>query len=497
MKNNAIRGFRAFVCLMGIFCAAVLFVAPAARCQQPDSSGAQNPKNGAEQPIPAYHSPFASASNGQDEENASQTLQPDTRPLSGAQYISFGKLTNKRSYWQPRFDLSGSADSNPQEGASTTNWGAWTSFLAGVDIHHTSGTSNMTLSYTGGGMFSSENSVSNGTVQELSVVDEISFRRSVLSLIDQLNYLPQASLGFGGVGGLPLVGGGLTGLGPGFTDGGSILTGQGQNLANSTVVQLQTFLTPRSSITMSGGYSLLHYFGNNLVDSGDITFQGGYNYQLTRHDTMAVVYGFSDFRYNSLNQSIYTHTVQGSYGRRVTGRLAFQFGAGPEVAIFNQGAGASGGTGGGTGASNTSSTHVYWSMNTALNYQQQRTAVGLNYSHGVGAGSGVLAGSVTDIVTGSLTRQMSRNFSSGLNAGYSRNSSLPIVTGGSGGQNYDYWFAGASLAKPLSETMAFTLSYQMQYQTSSGARCTGTYCGNVIRHLITVGLSWHQRPLLF
>lgn len=495
MTQKVIREFRVFAWLVGVLCFGVLLMAPAARSQQAPASADQSQDQTA-QPIPAYHSPFVPQWGDQDQSDNSQVLQPDTRPLSGAQYISMGRLSNNRSYWQPRVDISGSADSNPTESASTTNWGTWTSFLAGVDIHHTSDTSDLLLSYTGGGMYSNESSVGNGMVQELGVTENITMRRSVLSLLDQLSYLPQSSLGFGGVGGLPLLGSGSTGLGPGFTSGQSILTGQGQNLANSSVVQLETFLTPRSSITMSGGYSLLHFFGNSLVDSGDITFQGGYNYQLTRNDTIAMLYDFSDFRYNSLDQSIYTHTIEGSYGRRVTGRLAFQIAAGPEVAIFNQGAGTAGGTGNGSAASNSQSAHVYWSMNTALNYQYERTGVGLTYSHGVGAGSGVLVGSLSDIVTGSLTRQMSRNFSSGISAGYSRNAALPIALGGFSGESYDYWFAGASLAKPLSETTAFTLSYQLQYQTSNGT-CTGPYCGNVIRHLITVGLSWHQRPLLF
>lgn len=477
-----------------------MFVAaPVAKGQDPTGTADQNQQNQAGQPIPAYHSPFSAGSADQDTDDNSQTVQPDTTPLTGAQYISMGNVTNQRSYWQPRVDVTGSADSNPQESATNSSWGSWTSFLAGVDIHRISGTSQMMLTYTGGGMYSNESDVPNGTVQELGFSDKITFRRSILAVFDQLNYLPQASLGFGGLGGLPLIGsGGSTGLGSGFTTGESVLTGQGQNLANSSIAQLETFLTARSSITLAGGYSLLHFFGNNLVDSGDIIFQGGYDYQLTRHDTVAALYNFSDFRYSEQGQSIYTHTAQGSYGRRVTGRLAFQVAAGPEVAIFDQGALGIGGTGGGSGASNTSSTHLYWSLNSNLNYQYQRSVLGLNYSHGVGAGSGVLAGAVTDIVTGSWTRKMSRTFSSGLSAGYSRNSALPIATGQAAGQNYDYWFAGATFVRPLSETVALNFSYQMQYQTSNHTFQIGNSSGtSVIRHLISVGFSWHERPLVF
>lgn len=473
----------------GVACALAL-LSPAVGAQQANDAGTQ--PNQTAEPISAYHSPFTSSSDVTDENP--ESAAPDTRPLSGAQYISMGNLSTNRSYWQPRFDLSGTGDSNAVESASSTNWGTWTSFLAGVDIHRTSGSSEMMLTYTGGGMYSSEANVSNGTVQELGVSENISFRRSVLTLLEQLSYLPQASLGFGGVGQMPSLGGGSTNLGPGFSSGQSILTGQGQNLSNSTVVQLNTFLTPRSSITMAGGYSLLHFFGNSLVDSGDVTFQGGYNYQLTHHDTMALLYAFSDFRYNSLSQSIYTHSIEGSYGRRITGRLAFQVAAGPEIAIFDQGAF---GTGGGAGASNSSSTHAYWTLNSSLNYQYEKTALGVTYSHGVGNGSGVLAGSLNDTVSGSFTRRMSRMFSSGLSGGFSRNAVLPIAGISAFGGSYDYWFAGGNLTRPFSETLALTFSYQLQYQTTNGASCTGPYCGTITRHLVTVGLSWHQRPLLF
>ncbi len=495
MRKSITSNFSAVWLLLGLL-GLWSVVSPAAKAQQSDGTDTQNQQNQSAEPIPAYHSPLSSDSADQGDD--SQTIAPDTRPLSGAQYISMSEVSNQRSYWQPRVDVSGTGDSNPTESATGPSWGTWTSFLAGVDVHHTSGASNLLLTYTGGGMYSNQSNVPSGTVQELGFTDSLSFRRSTLSFLDQMSYLPQASLGFGGVGGLPLLGTGSTSLGPGFTTGQSILTGQGQNLANSSVVQLDTFLTPRSSITMAGGYSLLHFYGNNLVDSGDVIFQGGYNYQVTRHDTVALFYAFSDFRYSSLSQSIYTHSIEGSYGRRVTGRLSFQVAAGPEIATFSQGTGGSGGTGSGSGASNSSTPRVYWTLNSGLNYQFQRIGTSLTYWHGVSAGSGVEAGSVSDTVTGSLTRKMSRTFSSGLSAGYARNSALPVSGSSLTAGNYDYWFAGASFARPFTETMALTLSYQMQYQASSATFCIGTSCGtSVVRQLISIGLSWHQHPLLF
>lgn len=483
---------------IGIVGALALFV-PGIRAQQQQGQNAQ-PQQGqsnqqAEKPIPAYQSPLSGAVGSG--ENSSETVQPDTRPLAGAQYITPGGLQITRSYWEPFFDVAGTADSNPGERAvSTANWSTWTTFLAGFDIHHISGSSNLALGYAGGGSYSNSGVAANGVIQELNVAETVSSPRYVLSFFDQLNYLPQAAFGFGGAGGLPLSEGASAGLGPGFTTSQSILTGQGQHLANSVAVQIDTYLTPRASLTLTGGSSVLRYFNSGYLDSASAIARGGYNYQLTQKNTIALLYQFEGIRYRNINQSIDTHTVHLSFARRVTGRLAFQLGAGPEIAWFQTPiSGGSANIGGGSG---TGTQKVYWSLDSNLQYQWARTGVGLTYFHGVSGGSGVLAGSITDSVRGSVTRKMSRTFSSGLMAGYSRNNGLPVGTGGLSSQTYDYWFVGASFVHPLSTTTALRFSYQLQYQNSNSTFCIGPSCGtNVVRHLISVSLGWHQRPLVF
>ena len=49
-------------------------------------------------------------------------------------------------------------------------------------------------------------------------------------------------------------------------------------------------------------------------------FQAGYNYQLTRKDTIAVSYGFDAFRYSDGLQSINNNSFEFHYARRVTGQ---------------------------------------------------------------------------------------------------------------------------------------------------------------------------------
>ena len=115
---------------------------------------------------------------------------------------------------------------------------------------------------------------------------------------------------------------------------------------------------------------------------------------MTRRDTIAVIYHFDELRYRSISPTIENHTVQVSYAHRVTGRLAFQAAAGPEISFYPNSLVA-----GGTATDSTS--HVSWSMNTTLTYQQkERTSLSLTYSHGVTGGSGVFLGAQSDQVIG-------------------------------------------------------------------------------------------------
>ena len=462
-----------------------------ARAQQQDSSAPAAPAS--QRPL----SGTAMASNTDADQNSDQAVRAN-RPLSGVQNLTLG-VESGRSYWQPHFDVFGTADSNPRQNGQRRNWITWTSASAGVDIHKISGISDLTLGYTSGGMYSNQNNVSNGIVQGLNFADKLTFRRSSVSFFGQASYLPESPFGFAGLGtGLPENGFNLPGLA--FNPGQTVLTGRGKMLTNSDAIELEKFLTRRSSLTFSGGYSLLHHFGSNsdLFNYGIVNVRGGYNHQLTEKDTVAVIYTFGDFRYTGSSQSVVDHTLQLSYGRLISDKLALQIAVGPDVYSSQTAAGILAGgsnTSGGTTA--PTQRRVQWSLNSSLQYQERRYGLALSYDHGVNGGAGVLTGALANTVTGSLTRQMSRTFSSGLSGGYSRNHGLPD-TGAFANQVYDYWFGGVNLTEPLGSTLGLTLSYQVQYQTSNNAACVGPTCGaNVLRHMISVGLGWHERPLLF
>ena len=470
----------------------VLMARPIRAQQQPDPQQAQQPSA----PIPAIRSPLAGAADNGDATQDSQTLTPDTRSLTGVEDLSLGTLPETHSYWQPHLAITGTVDSNPQYSSANSDWSTWTSIIGGVDIHHVSGVSDLYVSYTGGGMFSNGGQAQNGIIQQLGLKDKFTFRRSVFSVFEQLGYLPESSFGFAGTDGtgLPGTGGVGTGLGGGFTPGQTILTPRGQSLSSSTAVELDTKLTPRTSITLVGDYSLLHYFDEPLANYGDAGFQAGYNYQATRNDTIAVSYSFSAFRYSNVDQSININTVQASYGRRVTGRLAFQIAAGPQFVSSTSAITAST-TAPVSTASSVSA--LYWTLNTSLQYQLRRASLAATYNHGVSGGSGLLAGAETDVVSASVGSQVSRKLNVGWNVGYSRNKGF-TVEGAPAQQDFSYWFTGVNVARPLNRSLDVFVNYQLQYQNINTMGCVGAGCSpNVIRNTIGFGVNFHKQPIPF
>jgi hypothetical protein len=464
--------------------------------QQPAPDQGQNQSSA---PIPAYRSPLAGAADNEEDETNPEIL-PDNRALTGVQALGLG-MRNEHSYWQPHANIFLSVDSNPSEATGNGSWGTWTSLSAGVDVHKISANNDLELNYIGGGMVSNNTDASNGVIQGLSFSDRILFHRWALSVIEDLNYVPESAFGFGGLGAALPGGGSLPGGGGLLGPGQSLLTGRGQNLTDVFDAEADISLTGRTSLTLVGGYSTLNYFDSDLLNYGTANVRAGYNYQLNRKDTLGVDYTFSDTNYSNFHQSIVDHMFQVAYGHRVTGRLAFQIAAGPEIATFQVPIAT--GTGGTGGAASGPTTNVYWSLGTNLTYALQRTAFGLVYNHGVSGGSGILAGSQGDTVSGSITRRMTRLFSSGIAGGYSRNRGLAAVntTTPSASQTYDYWFGGGNFSYPLGRTLALTFTYQLQYQDSGTAFCVATPCvptgTSVLRNTISVGLSWSDRPRRF
>jgi hypothetical protein len=481
-----------------LLCVLILGVRCAPAQQNPDQTQDQTQDQGQAQPaqpIPAIRSPLASAAgNNSDLYPDQQKLEPDTNPLAGVQDLSLGQMPMTRNNWQPHADLFVGATSNPLESKGNSGWSPWNYVLGGVDLHLLSGVQHLFVNYTGGGIFTGGQG-GNAVYQALNLADQFKLRRFTLTFLDQFSYSPEASLGAGGFGDLN----GSLGLGSSFVPSQGILTAREQNVNNSFLTQLDARLSGRSSLTFAGGYSLLRYSNSANPGYGDILFRGGYNYQMTRKDTIALIYQFTDFHYSNFDQSINLNTMQVSYGRRVTGRLAFQIASGPQFARFQTPITSSvGGVGSGSPTAGPT-TQVYWSLDSSLQYGFNRMNVGAHYSHGVNGGGGVLAGSVADIVDGSVERQWTRTLKASGTLGYTRNSGLGVAGNATPThQAYDYWFAGVGISHPWGRELSLQGSYHLQYQNSNSSFCVGVTCGNsIIVHQFSFGVDWRRQPIPF
>jgi hypothetical protein len=463
---------------------------PMARSQQ-QSNGQATP------PGSPLYSPLPSAANGNAQVlNADpQKLAPDTRALAGAQDLSLGVPALTRSFWQPFFSVMLTLDTNPLATNHSSGLTTWTSLFGGIDLHRTSGRSDLAVNYLAFGLTANNGHASNSLGHELELVEKLSWRRIAISFLDQLSYLPETAFGSGVAGAPSFPGEGLS-LQPALTGNQSILTTRGPRISNSFLTEVDRFLTPRSSLTFVGSYSLLHFVDNGFLNLTDTVFQAGYNHQFTRKETIALLYRFTAFRYNNFDQSIDSHAVQVAYGRRVTGRLAFQVAAGPEVGFFRAPISLGTDTSGSSSTTAHPSSQAYWTLDTSMTYQRQRTRFGLAYDHSLSGGAGVLAGAVSNQLSGSVNSQLPGSLDSGFVLGFARNQGLNVTAPTPSSQSYKYWFSGVDFSHPWGRWTNLFVSYRLQFQNSNSGFCVGTTCGqSLVRHTISIGFAWRPRPI--
>jgi hypothetical protein len=426
-----------------------------------------------------------------DQSEPQDTLQPDDRPLTGFQLPTVGTPMERHSYWVPGVSYYNIVQSNGESQGGESGWND-TSYLAGnLSLLESWSRSRLSLNYSGGGSFSTDPLIGNGWFQQLSVDQTFKWERLQLTLLDYFAYLPQAQFGFGAGSGLALpgvggiLGGGITGLAPGYGPGQTIFTAVGPRYMNTAAAQANYSLSPRSSITVGGLYSLLRFTESGNIDSDNYIGSIGYNYELTRNDTLGLAYRYSSFHYPNDPQAIGDQIIQVAYGRKITGRLALQLSGGPEITDFRI-----------AEPPSTKTRYVAGAGNASLTYAFTKTNVSVVYFHGVTAGSGVFLGSITDQITASANRRLTREWTGELHLGYAGNRSAGASQGVTG-IDYNTIFIGASATRPLGRNANLNLSYTAYIETTSNSVCTGSSCSSsTTNHQINLGVSWHTRPFV-
>jgi hypothetical protein len=225
---------------------------------------------------------------------------------------------------------------------------------------------------------------------------------------------------------------------------------------------------------------MLRFIDPGFVDSNSYMGQAGYNYALTARDTISVMGSATFVRFSTGSNAFHGENGLFAYGRRITGRLAFQVSAGPQFNQFKSVTGATIDT-------------VSWHVDTSLQCQFQRGNAQISYTHYTSEGSGVLFGAYSDMVSVTLNRQLTREWTGSVIGSYSLNK--PFQQNGTliSAPGYQTWTAGGTLGRPLGHYTNFFFNYSAQHQ-STGA-CAAACGAPFLRHVFGVSLNFNFRPI--
>lgn len=458
-------------------------------CLAGSRAHAQDQQGEAPKPSAKAYGPLG-VDDQQQENQTPDAFQPDTRPITGFQQPTVGTPMERHSYWVPGVSYYNYIQSNGNILGGGSDWNS-TSYLGGnVSLVENWSRSQLMLNYTGGGNFSTDDAIGNGWFQQLGATQTFNWARLQLVFMDEFAYLPQSQFGFGAGTGLSIpgvggsLGGGLTGIGSGFTPGQTIFSAVGPRYFNTAGVQATYQLSARSSVTMGGLYSLLRFSEAGNIESDQYVGNLGYNHQITRNNTIGLQYRFSAFHFLNDPQAIGDHMFQVVFGRKITGRLALTLSGGPEITNFRL-----------AQPPATKTQYVAGSGGATLSYLVPRGTLSASYFHGVTAGSGVFLGATTDQVTGAATRKLSRVWTGELHAGYARNRNAETAQGVTN-TSFDSFFGGLSAARPLGRNAMFSLGYTAYVQRTDVSGCSSNCSSTFTTNQISVGVSWHARPFV-
>lgn len=407
--------------------------------------------------------------------------QPDTHALSGVEGLTTGSLHRVTSIFDPGLYFSDYGSSVPPQSNSGSLTSAAT-VIGTLNAAKVWGSSNLAFTYDGSDTYYypyASYGPRNLPSDSLGLSAAIVHNRWTFRFRDSFLYSWQAGFGglFTGGPGLENQGSLLPALQPSLNPLGTILTGFARQLNDISLAEADYSISRRTTVTLSGSYGLLHFIEPGYLNSQTINGRAGYNYALSSKNTLALLSEYDRTSFSGTSTRFDSELVEMSFGRKITGRLAVQLAAGPELIDFHD-----------FGPSNGQ--QLSWSVSGSLTRQTPRTGYFLSYFRGVTPGSGVYFGSYANTLTSSLNRRLSQSWSASLNGGYAASSALvpsSVLAG-----NFKDWFAGANLGKQLGRRVRFGMSYQYQRQIIASGACPVVSCGvHPSYEVFGVTIGWH------
>jgi hypothetical protein len=424
-------------------------------------------------------------------------VQPDRNTLAGAVPTSLGSLQHSKNTFDPALSFS-------QVGQTTP--GVTGGFvLTGVAV--VSGSLNFnrvwreyhfSALYNGGETFNEGYSQATNffgvaaphyQFHELSVAQQADWGRWHVILSDDFTASPGATFsgqGFGGPGlsaqFSSILGSSLSNLSQSFVPSENINTAFAMRYRNSVLGQTEYELSRRSTITVAGSYGLLHFTSAGYFSSTMVDAQAGYDYLLDPSDSIAILGSYGQTTYTGIGSTTTDYVGALAYGRKITGRLAFQIAAGPQDILSSNPASLGG-----------DFRILFMSVNSGLTYQRRRSGFSLNYVRGLSGGSGVYLGATSNTVSGSWHYQFTRFWAGSITGGYSLDRSL--VPAGVPSTQFDTWFVGANFGRRVGPHAQINFNYGAARQNNPVVCPVGTNCGGTgLQQTFGMSVNWHLRP---
>ena len=320
-------------------------------------------------------------------------VTPDMNTLAGAAPITLGSLQHSANVFDPAISISQLGQMVPIKAGQTV--------LTGISVASGSLNFNRIWSgyqfstvYNGGETFNLGYGAASGyfgttsphyQFHNLMVTQQADWGRWRIVFRDIFVASPGAQFSGQGIGGpglaaqySSLLGSALNSVGQLFQPTESINTGQAMRYENSILGQAEYSFSRRSALTFSGSYGLLDFTNAGYFNSTMFNAQAGYDYLLDPSNSIAILASYGRIDYSGTGTGGTGTITSGTgefttdyvaalaYGRKITGRLAFQVAAGPQEIYLN-------------GAKGIGNAHLLFaSVNSALTYQRRRSGLSFN-----------------------------------------------------------------------------------------------------------------------
>jgi hypothetical protein len=470
----------------------------------PASGGTQDTSGQSQEPVPAY---------GQ--ENAPPPIV-ENPPLSGIDVPNLEPHAAPLSYLQPGATVSEALDTNPAGNLGGESVTSVSRALGSLTLQRLWQHYDLAMDYMGGVGYYNLKGQGFKALQQFDIDQKITWKRGELNVRDSFSYLPEGNFGgsYGSMGSQGIASLGTTAFSSFW--GGGALGGFGlvPRILNVSMLDISDYLSPKSAVTVAGGYAFTHFFGSdqtsglNFIGSSQVSGQAGFSHVVSAHTQVAAVYGYQAFDFNFSGIAFHSHVAQLMYGHRVSGRMDFLIAAGPQLTIIgvpsfvcslpNVPPGFACIIAGGINNPTVTKDNRWGEAGRArLRYQIQRNELDASYERFNTAGSGLFAGSRTDVARLSGQRPLSRVWGMMVDIGYAKNVRLEPSSAGVQANSYTYGFAGAAVHRSFGHDFHGFASYQFNELSFDNSLCaSGNPCSRIAnRNVVTFGVDWTPRPI--